>query len=110
MRGDMTKDGNGGADRRKHRRAALKLGARFLLANGAEHSGVVTDISLGGRTDFVVAWPVSTPTILAIARAVLRSVPIWVSWLRPLTGDTAFAALGLPRLRDPPAYARKGTP
>jgi hypothetical protein len=37
-----------GADRRKHKRAALKLGVRFLLANGSEHSGVVTDISLGG--------------------------------------------------------------
>ena len=36
------------ADRRKHKRAALKLSVRFLLANGNEHSGVVTDISLGG--------------------------------------------------------------
>jgi hypothetical protein len=37
-----------GPDRRKHKRAALKLGVRFLLADGTEHSGIVTDISLGG--------------------------------------------------------------
>ena len=36
------------SDRRKHRRAALKLGVRFLLADGSEHSGTATDISLGG--------------------------------------------------------------
>ena len=38
------------ADRRKHRRNVLKLGVRFLLADGSEHSGTVTDISLGGMS------------------------------------------------------------
>lgn len=54
----MTKDANKqsdandatsrSADRRKHKRSTLKLNVRFLLANGSEHVGVVTDISLGG--------------------------------------------------------------
>src|SRR6185369_1035124 len=74
MRGDMTKDANRpgsndepsrGADRRKHRRAALKLGVRFLLANGTEHSGTVTDISLGGMAITADAQPEQGSIVIA---------------------------------------------
>lgn len=37
-----------GAERRRTRRTAMKLNVRFLLHDGSEHSGTVTDISLGG--------------------------------------------------------------
>lgn len=53
------------ADRRKHRRAALKLGVRFLLADGSEHNGTVTDISLGGMAITSDAKP--EPGSIAIA-------------------------------------------
>jgi len=73
MRGDMTKHAGRhgsdeeprGADRRKHRRAALKLGVRFLLANGTEHSGMVTDISLGGMAISSEAQPESGSIVIA---------------------------------------------
>jgi len=54
-----------GADRRKHRRAALKLGVRFLLADGTEHSGTVTDISLGGMAIASEAEPASGSIVIA---------------------------------------------
>jgi hypothetical protein len=54
-----------GADRRKHKRAALKLGVRFLLANGSEHSGTVTDISLGGMAVQSEAEPEPGSIIIA---------------------------------------------
>jgi hypothetical protein len=57
--------GTRGADRRKHRRAPLKLGVRFLLANGTEHSGVVTDISLGGMAVQSEAEPDQGSIIIA---------------------------------------------
>lgn len=37
-----------GAERRRHRRAPMKLGARFMLDDGSEHQGSVIDVSLGG--------------------------------------------------------------
>src|SRR5262245_29253579 len=68
----MTKDapkGSGqesrGADRRKHKRAALKLGVRFLLANGTEHSGTVTDISLGGMAISAEVHPEQGSIVIA---------------------------------------------
>ena len=37
-----------GAERRRHRRAPMKLTARFLLDDGTEHHGSVIDVSMGG--------------------------------------------------------------
>jgi hypothetical protein len=37
-----------GAERRRHRRAPMKLGARFMLDDGTEHQGSVIDVSMGG--------------------------------------------------------------
>lgn len=37
-----------GAERRRHRRAPMKLGARFMLDDGTEHQGSVIDVSTGG--------------------------------------------------------------
>lgn len=37
-----------GSERRRHRRAPLKLNVRFLLHDGSEHNGMVRDISVGG--------------------------------------------------------------
>ena len=35
-------------DQRMHKRVQIELGVRFLLANGAEHTGSVLNISGGG--------------------------------------------------------------
>jgi c-di-GMP-binding flagellar brake protein YcgR len=35
-------------ERRRHLRAPLKLHVRFLVQDGSEHGGVVTDVSVGG--------------------------------------------------------------
>lgn len=37
-----------GAERRRYRRAPMKLGARFMLDDGSEHHGSVIDVSIGG--------------------------------------------------------------
>lgn len=37
-----------GAERRRYRRAPMKLGARFMLDDGTEHQGSVIDVSMGG--------------------------------------------------------------
>lgn len=58
-------DARSAADRRKHRRAALKLGVRFLLADGSEHSGTVTDISLGGMAVTSDAKPQASSIVIA---------------------------------------------
>jgi hypothetical protein len=75
MRGDMTdealkqsdlpEEAPSRSDRRKHRRAALKLGVRFLLTDGSEHSGMVTDISLGGMAIATDARPEPGSIVIA---------------------------------------------
>ncbi len=60
-----SQDATRGADRRKHRRTTLKLGVRFLLANGTEHSGTVTDISLGGMAIASEARPETGSIVIA---------------------------------------------
>jgi len=62
----------GAADRRRHKRTPLKLAVRFLLANGSEHSGVVTDMSLGGMAINSDAQPEPGLMIIAYVEGVGR--------------------------------------
>ncbi|MBI1212851.1 MAG: PilZ domain-containing protein [Alphaproteobacteria bacterium] len=52
-------------DRRKHKRSPLKLGVRFLIADGTEHTGTVTDISLGGMAIQTDAEPDQGSIVIA---------------------------------------------
>jgi hypothetical protein len=54
-----------GAERRKHRRAAMKLPTRFMLDDGTEHHGSVIDVSLGGVSIASRVRPMSGAGIIA---------------------------------------------
>lgn len=46
--GGASAEGPKAAERRRNRRAPMKLGARFMLDDGTEHQGSVIDVSIGG--------------------------------------------------------------
>lgn len=54
-----------GSERRRHRRTPLKLNVRFLLDDGSENSGVVSDISIGGMAITGDARPAEGSNIIA---------------------------------------------
>lgn len=53
------------SDRRRHRRAPMKLSVRFLLHDGSEHNGMVRDISVGGMAIKADARPAEGSIIIA---------------------------------------------
>ena len=54
-----------GAERRRHRRVPMKLGVRFLLDDGSEQNGHVTNISIGGMAIASEARPAQGSNIIA---------------------------------------------
>lgn len=52
-------------ERRRHRRAPMKLAARFMLDDGTEHQGSVIDVSLGGISLAAKVHPPSGAGIIA---------------------------------------------
>jgi hypothetical protein len=54
-----------GHERRRHNRSQMNLSARFLLHDGSEHSGVVTNISVGGMAIKTSAKPAAGSIIIA---------------------------------------------
>jgi len=59
-------------DRRRHRRLELKLSVRFLLEDGSEHSGVVSNISVGGMAINAEARPAEGSNIIAYVQELGR--------------------------------------
>jgi len=59
-------------ERRRHRRLELKLSVRFLLENGSEHSGVVSNISVGGMAINAEARPAEGSNIIAYVQELGR--------------------------------------
>jgi PilZ domain len=59
-------------DRRRHRRFELKLSVRFLLEDGSEHSGVVSNISVGGMAINAEARPAEGTNIIAYVQELGR--------------------------------------
>jgi PilZ domain len=53
------------SERRRHRRSVMKLGVRFLLQDGSEHTGNVTDISVGGMYVKSDATPAEGTIVIA---------------------------------------------
>lgn len=54
-----------GQERRRHNRSPMKLNVRFLLHDGSEHSGVVTNVSVGGMCVKTSAKPAAGSIIIA---------------------------------------------
>jgi hypothetical protein len=54
-----------GKERRRHARSEMKLNVRFLLHDGSEHSGVVSNISVGGMCIKTSAKPAAGSIIIA---------------------------------------------
>ena len=54
-----------GSERRRHRRAPMKLNVRFLLEDGSEHGGHVHNISIGGMAITSEARPGTGSSIIA---------------------------------------------
>ncbi len=52
-------------DRRRQKRTALNLQVRFLLQDGSEHGGVVTDVSVGGMNITSEVRPAEGSIIIA---------------------------------------------
>jgi PilZ domain len=52
-------------ERRRHNRSQMSLNVRFLLHDGSEHSGVVTNISVGGMAITSSAKPAAGSIIIA---------------------------------------------
>jgi hypothetical protein len=53
------------SDRRRHRRSQMKLSVRFLLPDGSEHNGIVTNISVGGMHVKTDARPPQDSIVIA---------------------------------------------
>jgi hypothetical protein len=54
-----------GSERRRHRRVPMKLNVRFLLEDGSEHGGQVSNISIGGMSITSEARPAAGSSIIA---------------------------------------------
>jgi hypothetical protein len=54
-----------GSERRRHRRVPMKLNVRFLLEDGSEHGGHVSNISIGGMGITSEARPEAGSSIIA---------------------------------------------
>lgn len=63
----MTQDqsASSAAERRKQKRSSLKLQVRFLMQDGSEHGGVVSDISVGGMNIVSDVRPADGTIIIA---------------------------------------------
>lgn len=63
----MTQDqsASSAAERRKQKRSSLKLQVRFLMQDGSEHGGVVSDISVGGMNIVSDVRPADGSIIIA---------------------------------------------
>jgi hypothetical protein len=54
-----------GQERRRHNRSQMSLTVRFLLHDGTEHAGVVTNVSIGGMAIVSAAKPAAGSIIIA---------------------------------------------
>jgi len=69
---ESKRKGSAGRDRRRHRRLELKLSVRFLLDDGSEHTGVVSNISVGGMAINADARPAEGSNIIAYVQELGR--------------------------------------
>lgn len=60
------------ADRRHQQRTILNLSVRFLLQDGSEHSGIVSDISVGGMSIVTDVKPADGSIIIAYVEEIGR--------------------------------------
>lgn len=75
-----------GAERRRHRRVPMKLNVRFLLEDGSEHRGHVSNISIGGMAIASEARPAAGSSIIAYVQDLGR-----LEGLVSRTDDDGFA-------------------
>lgn len=61
----MNANSSNGPERRRHKRLEMSLTVRFLLDDGSEHSGTVTNISVGGMSIRSDAKPAAGSIIIA---------------------------------------------
>jgi hypothetical protein len=61
-----------GAERRRHKRFEMKLNVRFLLDDGSEHSGVLSNISVGGMAINCDVRPAEGSNIIAYVQELGR--------------------------------------
>lgn len=93
-----------GPDRRRHKRLDMNLTVRFLLHDGSEHSGQVTNISIGGMSIKSSAKPAAGSIIIAYVQDLGRLEGL----VARTDGDTFAVRLTLSALRREKLEERLG--